>query len=105
MNEFFRRADIAENEMQTIDEKEGAKTDRGKIYLLNGKADIVDRKTLADKTTEKWTYKKLKKEYYFENYFKRRISIKENQRYKIINERVLNLDSFFIYVQMIRNQR
>lgn len=67
MTEYFRRVDYAFFNFQTTVEKDGAKTDRGKIYILYGKPDVSDRKLEKEnQTVEIWRYKKLKKEFVFQ---------------------------------------
>ena len=66
MTEYFRRVDYAFFNFKTIFEKDGAKSDRGKIYILYGAPDKVDTSMdTSGKTTEVWTYNKLKKKFYF----------------------------------------
>jgi GWxTD domain-containing protein len=67
MSEYFKRVDYAYFNFQTFAEKDGAKTDRGKIYILNGPATTIDIKLQEDKTIERWYYKRLKKEFVFES--------------------------------------
>jgi len=66
MFEYFRRVDYAFFNFQTVSQKDGADTDRGKIYILNGKPGSVERNLVGDKTFELWTYDKMKKVYTFE---------------------------------------
>ncbi|MGA2297316.1 MAG: GWxTD domain-containing protein [FCB group bacterium] len=66
MAEYFRRIDYAFFNFQTVNQNDGAKTDRGKIYILNGPPDSRDTNLGTDKTTETWKYIKLKKIYIFE---------------------------------------
>ena len=66
MAEFFNRVDYAEINFRTITQRNGAKSDKGKIYILNGKPDEIYTNTKDKKTTEIWFYKKLNKKYIFE---------------------------------------
>jgi len=66
MVEYFTRADYAFFNFQTISEKDGAKTDRGKIYILYGPPDKIERKLVDSDAIEIWYYKKLIKEFYFQ---------------------------------------
>jgi GWxTD domain-containing protein len=78
MAEFFRRADYAFFNFKTIYEKDGAKTDRGKIYILNGPPDDIKRLMhKSGKVTEIWIYYNLKKEYIFESDIDNIIYLKE----------------------------
>jgi GWxTD domain-containing protein len=63
---YFSRVDYAFFNFQTINEKDGAKTERGKIYILYGQPDKIDRKLGDSKTIENWIYSKLNKEFSFE---------------------------------------
>jgi GWxTD domain-containing protein len=67
MAEYFNRADYAFFNFKTIYEKDGAKTDRGKIYILYGAPDDV-KNTMNEKgeAQEIWIYHKLKKQFTFE---------------------------------------
>ena len=66
MTEYFRRVDYALFNYQTITQKEGAKTDRGKIYILNGKPDKIENDMNDKRSREIWTYSRLKKIYIFD---------------------------------------
>lgn len=66
MVEYFSRADYAFFNFQTISEKDGAKTDRGKIYILYGPPDSIERKLVNSEAIEIWHYKKLIKEFIFQ---------------------------------------
>ncbi|MCX7879578.1 MAG: GWxTD domain-containing protein [Ignavibacteria bacterium] len=66
MEEFYSRADFAYFNFKTIDEKDGAKTSRGKIYILYGKPSFVDRKVEKDgRIEEVWVYYRLKQKFIF----------------------------------------
>lgn len=66
MAEFFTRVDYAFFNFQTFETKDGAKTDRGKIYILKGKPVSIERNLKDGKTIEIWTYDNLKEKYHFE---------------------------------------
>jgi GWxTD domain-containing protein len=66
MFEYFRRVDYAFFNFQSVSQKDGADTDRGKIYILNGKPGSVERNLVGDKSYELWAYDKMKKVYTFE---------------------------------------
>lgn len=66
MTEFFRRADFAFFNFQTVEFKDGAKSERGKIYLLYGKPTKIESSQKEGKSQEVWTYNNLKKLFYFE---------------------------------------
>lgn len=68
MTEYFHRVDYAFFNFQTTTEKDGAKTDRGKIYILFGNPDLTERNLgQNNRTVEIWKYKKLNKEFVFES--------------------------------------
>lgn len=57
MSEYYRRVDEAFFEFSTIQEPDGARTERGKIYILHGPPTKVEKKlSPGDKTQEVWTY-------------------------------------------------
>lgn len=62
---YFNRVDVANEKFQTIVEKDGAASDRGKVYLLNGTPNFVDIKTKDKIQYEEWRYNKIKKIYVF----------------------------------------
>jgi GWxTD domain-containing protein len=66
MAQYFKRADYAFFNFQTISEKDGAKTDRGKVYILKDSPTNIKRRLEDDKTVEEWNYNKLKQVYIFE---------------------------------------
>lgn len=66
MNEFYLRVDFAQKEFISIAQKNGAKTDRGKIYILNGKPEKTERNVNNDgKVVEVWYYKNPDRTYTF----------------------------------------
>lgn len=66
MAEYFRRVDYAFFNYQTFSEKDGALTDRGMIYILFGKPDIVRNILDKEVTKEIWVYSRLIKEFTFD---------------------------------------
>ncbi len=77
MAEYYKRVDYAFFNFQTINEKDGAKTDRGKIYILKGPPTDTERKLETDKTVEEWKYKNLKQVYVFETNASGRFKLKK----------------------------
>lgn len=80
MIEFYRRADYAFYTFSTFAERNGALTDKGKIYILNGPPDKIEEVFKMKKLNEIWTYTNLIKEYTFESVESgvfRLVSIKE----------------------------
>lgn len=68
MAEYFRRVDYAYFNFQTLAESDGAKSQRGKIYILFGAPKHVEKQLTDDnKVLETWSYpEKVKKEFTFE---------------------------------------
>lgn len=66
MGEYFKRADYAFFNYQSIAEKDGIRTDKGMIYILYGKPDEVVSEFNREKPREIWKYNKLKKSFTFE---------------------------------------
>ena len=59
MNEFYLRVDYAAKEFSTISRKNGAATDRGKIFIKYGKPQKIERTSNEyGKMVEKWIYEK-----------------------------------------------
>lgn len=54
--EFYRRADYAVNAFPTVTSPNGATTDRGKIYILYGKPEKIERQLRNEGTYEVWIY-------------------------------------------------
>lgn len=66
MAEFYNRVDYAYENYSTLTNQNGAKTDRGKIYIKYGKPDLVSRDYSSENTVyEIWTYHEMKKEFVF----------------------------------------
>jgi GWxTD domain-containing protein len=66
MAEYFQRADYAYINLQTVVEKDGIKTDRGKVYILVGPPSKIERKLVEKSTIEIWRYIELRKVFTFE---------------------------------------
>lgn len=66
MAEYFKRVDYAYFNFQTAIQKDGAKSDRGKIYILHGAASKIENTLIDGKLTEIWKYDKLNKKFFFE---------------------------------------
>ena len=69
MAEFYRRVDYALFNFQGITEPDGAKSERGKIYILHGAPTNIEKNIPASsgQAQEIWTYSnKVKKEFTFE---------------------------------------
>lgn len=66
MTEFYRRVDHVRTAYGTMQEPDGIRSDRGRIYILNGQPTRVDR-TLNPSVgfTETWTYEKTKRTFTF----------------------------------------
>lgn len=57
MSEFYRRADIASMQFQSVSQPDGALTDRGRIYLIYGPPYNIQRSFKNDgRAIEVWTY-------------------------------------------------
>ncbi|MBI1936907.1 MAG: GWxTD domain-containing protein [Ignavibacteriales bacterium] len=66
MAEFYERADYAQKNFSSINIPNGAKSDRGRIYIMYGQPDDVRRDYSMDKKVlEIWNYSDLKKEFVF----------------------------------------
>ncbi|MDH7515904.1 MAG: GWxTD domain-containing protein [Bacteroidota bacterium] len=68
MEEYFRRADYASFEFQTVSRPLGALSDRGKVYILYGPPERTERVLPPGKPTrETWCYPSLGVEFVFED--------------------------------------
>lgn len=66
MKEFYERADYAAKNYGSVNKRNGARSDRGKIYIKYGQPDKVSRSySDQDKTLEIWRYDNLNKEFVF----------------------------------------
>lgn len=83
MSEYFRRADVAVQKFSTLAERDGARSERGKIYMLYGWPDNIERPESNKGIKEIWTYSEHeKKRFVFEQNnagIYRLIQIAENQ--------------------------
>ena len=66
MAEYFKRVDYAMFNFRTLNEANGIKTDRGKIYILYGPATSTERNLTENNALEIWKYEHLKKMFIFE---------------------------------------
>lgn len=68
MAEYFRRVDFAFFNFQTLSETDGAKSQRGKVYILYGSPKHIEKHLTDDnRVQEEWSYPdKVKKEFLFE---------------------------------------
>lgn len=64
--QYFSRVDYAFFNFQTISVKDGAKTDKGKIYILFGPPSHIETQFVNNRNEEIWTYKHFKKKYIFD---------------------------------------
>jgi GWxTD domain-containing protein len=66
MSEFYRRVDIASREFSSIRERNGARTDRGKIYIIYGPPSQQNRElTPGQPPQEIWIYTHLNQKFIF----------------------------------------
>ncbi len=66
MVEYYRRVDEAIRQFSTVKEQDGYKTDRGRIFILNGPPTKVERSVLPGQPSrEIWTYDNIKKQFVF----------------------------------------
>ena len=78
MTEFYRRVDYARMTYGTLQETDGTRTDRGRVYILNGQPSRVDRAlSPANGFTETWTYDKTKRTFMF-------VDERRNGSYKLV---------------------
>jgi GWxTD domain-containing protein len=77
--EYFKRVDYAFFNFQTLEERDGVKTERGKVYILHGMPTSINRSYEPQKpVTERWRYEnKVKKEFVFEAIAEGRFKLKE----------------------------
>lgn len=66
MHEYFTRVDYSSIAFRTPVQSDGALTDRGMIYILFGPPDDIRRFHQNNKLREQWTYRRLIKEFTFE---------------------------------------
>jgi len=77
MSEYFRRVDYALFNFKTFSNRNGVKTDKGKIYILFGTPTSTEKKLKDEKSYEIWYYKHLDKQFIFES--------KANDEYKLVD--------------------
>lgn len=65
MATYFQRVDYAFFNYSTIVEKDGAKTSRGNIYILNGQPNKIENIFINNNSYEIWYYYKINKKYIF----------------------------------------
>lgn len=65
MEQYFSRVDFAFFNFSTLAEKDGAQTDRGKVFILNGPPDLILDQNIEGKPGFIWEYKNLKQRYIF----------------------------------------
>uniref|UniRef100_A0A832DE39 GWxTD domain-containing protein n=1 Tax=Ignavibacterium album TaxID=591197 RepID=A0A832DE39_9BACT len=66
MEVFYERVDYAESNFRNLSGVSGAKTDRGRTYIVNGNPDRIDRGVNYDgKITETWYYENPKRIFIF----------------------------------------
>jgi GWxTD domain-containing protein len=59
MYEFYTRVDYAQKEFISVSQRNGAKTDRGKVLILNGRPERIERSVNSyGKVIESWYYDK-----------------------------------------------
>jgi GWxTD domain-containing protein len=68
MKEFYTRADYAMINYSFNGQRNGAFSDRGKIYIQFGKPDKIEREyNSKNENTEIWYYASVKREFIFED--------------------------------------
>ncbi len=68
MAEFYRRVDFSIAEFRTLEKPNGALTDRGKAYILNGKPAAIERILSPEGAPKEiWKYTNIKKTFIFED--------------------------------------
>lgn len=66
MNEFYQRVDYCQETFKSIDGSKGAYSDRGKIYIIFGPPNKIERNSSnSDKVVETWFYDNQKKKFVF----------------------------------------
>lgn len=64
--QYFTRVDYAFFNFASLAEKDGANTDRGKIFILYGAPTEIQDKNIDNKKGIVWNYKNLNKKFYFQ---------------------------------------
>jgi GWxTD domain-containing protein len=66
MVEYYHRVDEALRQFSTVKEQDGYKTDRGRIFILDGPPTHIERSVLPGQPSrEIWTYDNIKKQFVF----------------------------------------
>ncbi|MEN3039175.1 MAG: GWxTD domain-containing protein [Candidatus Kryptonium sp.] len=66
MAEYYRRVDHAYINFATMRERDGARTDRGKVFILYGQPTKIERKYTPGRSTEEiWYYEPIKRKFVF----------------------------------------
>jgi len=66
MAEYYRRVDYAYLNFATMRDRDGARTDRGKIYIIYGEPTKIERKYTPGKPTEEiWYYEPIRRKFVF----------------------------------------
>lgn len=67
ITQYFNRVDYAFFNFQSMTQRDGAKTDKGKIHILFGTPDNVRKELIDGKSHDIWQYSSLGKTFYFES--------------------------------------
>ena len=65
MSEFYSRIDFAIDNFSSINKSDGAKTDRGKVFIKYGEPSSNERVFSNNKVLEIWQYEQLEKKFIF----------------------------------------
>jgi GWxTD domain-containing protein len=65
MSEFYSRIDFAIDNFSSINKFDGAKTDRGKVFIKYGEPSSNERVFSNNKVVEIWEYEQLEKKFIF----------------------------------------
>ena len=65
MFQYFSRVDYAFFNFSTLGEKDGAQTDRGKVFILNGSPTLILDQNIKGKPSFIWEYSNLNQRYIF----------------------------------------
>jgi GWxTD domain-containing protein len=65
MEEFYQRVEYAINNYSVLSRQDGAETDRGKVYIVYGMPEKIERTSKDNKVIEIWIYLKLGKQFIF----------------------------------------
>ena len=66
MAEYYRRVDYAYINFATLRERDGARTDKGKVYILYGQPTKIERKYTPGRPTEEiWYYEPIRRKFVF----------------------------------------